>query len=131
MARYPKLFVDFSKVFHFSMAADFPFEKIELEPGHLHQILNQKCPNLKERAYFPAYSEEKVLVALLRFTRREQDIMLELLFYFWNFIDFFEIYKDFKMTYNSVQLQKELEIKLDNYISTLPIYYWGSLQKLL
>ncbi|KAL4481940.1 hypothetical protein ABPG74_008029 [Tetrahymena malaccensis] len=115
MNDYPKLIVDFSKLFHANMYKELEFERQELELSDWTKLISpQIVPYIKEKAYFPLYcthefkfnydetqsgnsfsNQQLILIGLLRISCKDGQIIgADLLYNIWNFLEFNLIYDE-------------------------------------
>ncbi|EAS05230.2 hypothetical protein TTHERM_01243440 (macronuclear) [Tetrahymena thermophila SB210] len=115
MNDYPKLIVDFSKIFHANMYKELEFERQELELSDWTRLISpQIIPFIKEKAYFPLYcthefkfnyeetqsgnqfsNQQLILIGLLRISCKDGQIIgADLLYNIWNFLEFNLIYDE-------------------------------------
>ncbi|KAL4513108.1 hypothetical protein ABPG72_017793 [Tetrahymena utriculariae] len=115
MNDYPKLIVDFSKLFHANMNKELEFERQELELNDWTRLISpQIIPFIKEKAYFPLYcthefkfnyeetqpgnsfsNQQLILIGLLRISCKDGQIIgADLLYNIWSFLEFNLIYDE-------------------------------------
>ncbi|KRX02600.1 hypothetical protein PPERSA_11940 [Pseudocohnilembus persalinus] len=117
---------------------DIPQERFQLESQELKDILTELIKSkyiYKEKTYFPIFSEEDIIFALLKITKSSSDqFQAEIIFYMWDVVTFDKIFDHLKklaITKQQVISNPQICQEITQYIENFPYSYWPYMEKIL
>lgn len=96
--RYPVFYCDLTLIYYQQnkMVQDFPCERIDVYSCFLNQYFQQNINSKDALYYFPLFAEGNTLVGLMKVKKQEDNVKMELQYFYWDFILFQDIFAKIK-----------------------------------